>query len=130
MSLSSSLPAWFIQAVESLQAGHIDGWMEIYAPDAIHEFPFAPEGSVSVLEGRDAISAYMSQLPHFIRFGTLRDVRVREVGDEVIVEATGHHRRVSDDSPREISYIWFITRVNGQVTHFRDYMNPRQLSKL
>ncbi len=72
----------------------------------------------------------MSQLPSFIRFGSLSDVRMREVGDELIIEATGHHRRVSDDSPRELSYIWFITRRNGQVTHIRDYMNPLQLATL
>jgi hypothetical protein len=130
MSPTSSLPAWFAQAIEALKAGDIGGWMEIYTPDAIHEFPFAPTGAVGRLEGRDAISAYMSQLPGRIRFGSLSDVRVREVGDELIIEATGHHRRVSDDSPREISYIWFITLRSGQVTHIRDYMNPLQLATL
>jgi uncharacterized protein len=125
MSPTSSLPAWFAHAIQALQAGDISGWMEIYAPDSIHEFPFAPTGAVRRLEGRDAISAYMS-----IRFGSLSDVRVREVGDELIIEATGHHCSVPDDTAREISYIWFITRRNGQVTHFRDYMNPLQLSTL
>jgi hypothetical protein len=80
MSPTSSLPAWFTHAIEALQAGDISGWMEIYASDAIHEFPFAPVGAVRRLEGRDAISAYMSQLPSRIRFGSLSDVRVREVG--------------------------------------------------
>jgi ketosteroid isomerase-like protein len=130
MSLSSSLPAWFTKAIESLQAGDIDGWMAIYAPDAVHEFPFAPAGGVPVLEGRDAIAAYMRQLPDRIRIGTLSNVRVREIGEELIVEATGHHRRVSDGSPLEISYVWFITRRHGQVTHIRDYMNPLQLLTL
>ena len=130
MSPTSSLPAWFAHAIEALQAGDVDGWMEIYAPDAIHECPFAPTGAVRRLEGRDAILAYMSQLPGRIRFGSLSDVRVREVGDELIIEATGHHRRVSDDTPSEISYIWFITMRSGQVTHIRDYMNPLQLSTL
>jgi uncharacterized protein len=130
MSATSLLPAWFAHAIEALQAGDISGWMEIYAPDAIHEFPFAPTGAVRRLEGREAISAYMSQLPGRIRFGSLSDVRVREVGDELIIEATGHHRRVADGSPREISYIWFITLRSGKVIHIRDYMNPLQLSTL
>jgi len=130
MSPTSSLPAWFAHAIEALQAGDIGGWMDIYALDATHEFPFAPTGAVRRLEGRDAISAYMSQLPGLIRFGSLSDVRVREAGDELIIEATGHHWRVSDNAGRKISYIWFITRHNGQVTHFRDYMNPLQLSAL
>ena len=127
MSFTSSIPSWLTQGIESLQAGNIDGWMRIYAPDAVHEFPFAPAGWMTVLQGRDAISAYMKQLPGRIRFGTLSNVRVREIGDELIIEATGHHRRVSDDSSLEISYVWFITLRSGQVTHFKDYMNPLQL---
>ena len=130
MSPASSLPAWFSCAIEALQAGEITGWMAIYASDAIHEFPFAPDGAVRRLEGREAISAYMNQLPGLIRFGSLSDVRVREVGDELIVEAIGHHHRVSDDTPIDISYIWFIARQDGQVKHIRDYMNPLQLSRL
>jgi hypothetical protein len=35
--------AWFTQAI---QAGNISGWMEIYAPDPIHEFPFGLTGAV------------------------------------------------------------------------------------
>jgi hypothetical protein len=70
----------------------------------------------------------MGQLPKLIRFGSLSDVRVREVSNELIIEATGQHRSVSDDTPRELSYVWFITLRDGQVTHFRDYMNPLQLS--
>ncbi len=103
MSPTSSLPAWFAHAIQALQAGDTSGWMEIYAPDAIHELPFAPTGAVRRLEGRDAISAYMSQLPGRIRFGSLSDVCVREAGEELIIEAIGHHRRIPDDTPREIS---------------------------
>lgn len=130
MAPTSTLPTWLEHAIQALQAGDIDGWMKIYAADAVHEFPFAPAGQVGKLTGRDAIADYMGQLPKFVRFGTLSDVRVREVGDEIIVEASGHHRRVSDEAPREISYVWLITRRDGQVTYFRDYMNPLQLSAL
>ena len=52
---------------------------------------------------------------------------MREMGDELIVEATGHHRRLPDDSPFDLSYVWFVTHRDGRVTHIRDYMNPLQL---
>ncbi|OBR54722.1 nuclear transport factor 2 family protein [Paraburkholderia tropica] len=128
MSPTSVLPDWFTHAIADLKAGNIEGWMAIYAQDAIHEFPFAPEGAPRELVGRDAIAAYMSQLPGLIRFGTLSNVRVREAEDEVIIEATGHHRRLADDAPFELSYVWFITRRGELVQRFRDYMNPLQLS--
>ena len=130
MAITSSLPAWFAHAVEALQAGDIDGWMEIYADDAVHEFPFAPEGAPRSLERRNVVAACMAQCPWRIGFGSLTDLRVREAGDELIVEATGHHRRVSDDAPRDLGYVWFITRRDGKVTRIRDYMNPLQLSKV
>lgn len=48
--------------------------------------------------------------------------------NELIIEAIEHHRRVRDDTPREPSYVRFITLRDGQVKHFRDYMNPLQFS--
>nr|WP_296770732.1 nuclear transport factor 2 family protein [Rhodococcus sp. (in: high G+C Gram-positive bacteria)] len=128
MSHTTALPAWFSRAIQALQANDIDGWMSIYAQDAVHEFPFAPPGAVRRLEGRGAILEYMSHLPNSIRFGPLSDVRVRQVDDEVIIEATGHHRRVDDDAPVELEYVWFITVRGEEVFHIRDYMNPLQLS--
>lgn len=103
--------------------------MAIYAADAVHEFPFAPEGTPHELVGYDAITAYMNRLPSLIRFGALSDVRVREVGDELIIEATGRHRRIPDDVAVELDYVWFITLRDGRVARIRDYMNPLQLSK-
>jgi uncharacterized protein len=126
MPVTTALPDWFARAQEALHAGDVDGWMAMYAPDAVHEFPFAPADRVRRLAGRDAIAAYMSQLPGRIRFGTLSDVRVHEAGDTTVIEAVGHHFRVADDSPRDLGYIWVITRENGQVTLFRDYLNASQ----
>ena len=124
MSPTSTLPEWFARAIEALRAGNVDGYLAIYAPDAVHEFPFAPEGGLHRLAGRDAIAACMRQLPERIRFGSLDDVRVREAGEELIVEAVGHHHSLPDDAPRVLRYVWFITSRDGQVTHFRDYMSP------
>lgn len=69
MSPKSALPEWFAKAHSCLMAGDIDGFMSMYAPDAVHEFPWAPENQVRRLEGREAIAAYMSQLPGRIEFG-------------------------------------------------------------
>ena len=81
MSDKSSQPSWLATAIHALQAGNVDGWMEMYEQDAIHEFPFASDGAPRELRGRPAIAAYMQQLPKRFRFGTLSDVRVHE-GDE------------------------------------------------
>jgi ketosteroid isomerase-like protein len=124
----TTFPQWLADAIEGLVAGNIDAWMAVYADDAVHEFPFAADGAPGRLEGKDEIGRYMAQIPNRIRFGSFSDVRVREAGDEVIVEADGHGRRLPDETPFDLRYVWIITRRDGRVTHIRDYMSPRPRS--
>jgi uncharacterized protein len=86
-------PEWFAAALDSLRAGDIDGFVQMYDDDAVHEFPVAPEGRPERLEGKSAIAEYMKNLPAVVQFDSFDDVRVREAGDELIVEANGHGRR-------------------------------------
>lgn len=130
MHASSSLPAWLAQGIAALAAGQTQAWADLYTEDAVHEFPYAPEDHPRRLEGREAIAAFMAPLPGLIRFGHLDPIRSREVGDEIIVEARGHHHRVSDGMAVKIDYVWFITLREGKISHFRDYMNPLQLARL
>lgn len=117
-------PAWFRAALDALRAGDIDGFLQIYAEDAVHEFPFAPAGAPQRLDGKPAIAAYMRQLPSRVRIDGFADLRVREVGDELIVEATGRGQR-SNGEPFHVQYVWFITHDHGRVSRFRDYMHRR-----
>lgn len=125
MTTTSTAPAWFTKAIDAFRAGDIATYLEMYADDAVHEFPFAPEGRPSRLEGKAAITAYMSQIPRTSRVDSF-DMNVRVVGDELIVEATSHGTR-ADGKPFHGQYVWFLTHVNGRVSYFRDYMNPLQM---
>ena len=126
------VPVWLAEAFESLAAGDVEGWASIYAPDAVHEFPFAAREDERRIEGRDAIAARLREVfdaeKGRLRFGSFDNVRVREAGDEVIIEGEGHHHRSADGTPVEIGCVWFVTRRDGQVTRFRDYMNPLTLA--
>ena len=75
-------PDWFSTALEALPAGDIEGFVQMYDDDAVHEFPFAPEGRPERLEGKSAIAGYMQNLPAAVQFDSFDDVRVREAGDE------------------------------------------------
>ncbi|MGO8993774.1 MAG: nuclear transport factor 2 family protein [Polyangiaceae bacterium] len=86
-------PEWFTTALEALREGDVDGFVRMYDDDAIHEFPFAPEGRPERLEGKAAIADYMKNLPALVQLDSFDGVRVREAGDELIVEANGHGRR-------------------------------------
>lgn len=130
MNTTFTLPVWLECATESLRAGNIEGWMEIYSPSAIHEFPFAPEGAPRILTGHDAIKKFMSQLPSLIQFGKFDNVRASESGDQVVVEAVGHHLRKLDNKEIDLTYVWIVSMKNGKVEHFRDYMNPFEIQKI
>lgn len=124
-----SVPSWLADAIDAWKAGDLDAWMAIYAEGAVHEFPFAPPGTPRRVEGRTAIADLLRPLHQRIRFGPFDIRAIRLIGDETIVEASGHHRRLATDMPFSLDYVWFITRHDGKVTHFRDYMNPLQLSE-
>ena len=124
MALTSALPTWLADALDSLTAGDIDGWMEIYEDDAAHEFPFAREGAPKRLEGKSTIAEYMSEIVTRVQFDSFDDLRVREAGDELIIEANGHGTRPATGAPFHMQYVWFITHHDGRVSRLRDYMNP------
>ena len=122
-----SAPPWFTKALDSLRAGDVDGFIEMYDDEAVHEFPFAPVGRPQRLEGKPAIAAYMKNLPALVRYDSFDDMRVRQVGDELIVEATARGKRPGTGAPFDMQWVWFITHQNGRVSRFRDYMNPARV---
>lgn len=132
MAPTSVLPHWLAEAFDCLAAGDVDGWAKIYAPEAVHELPFAHEERDRRIEGRAAIAARLTEVfdaeQGRLRFGSFDNVLVRETGDEIIIEGDGHHFRAADDAPVHINCVWFITRKDGLVTRFRDYMNPVTLA--
>lgn len=130
MPPATVLPDWLNDALQDLLAGDVDAYLRIYAPDAVHEFPVAGEGRPRRLHGRDEIAAYLGQVSGRLRFGPLTGIKVREAGDEVIIEAYGHHKRIEagTETPFDVRYIWFITMRDGRVTHFTDYTLPGQLA--
>lgn len=130
MPPATVLPDWLNDALQDLVAGDVDAYLRIYAPDAVHEFPVARKGRPRRLHGRDEIAAYLSQISGRLRFGPLTGIKVREAGDEVIIEAYGHHKRIEQgaETPFDVRHIWFITIRDSQVTHFTDYTLPGQVA--
>ncbi|MCE0765073.1 nuclear transport factor 2 family protein [Pseudonocardia kujensis] len=57
MSTESTLPGWLATAIDALSGGDLDGWLAMFAPDGVHELPWAPEHRVRRLEGHAAMRA-------------------------------------------------------------------------
>ncbi|BBA98076.1 hypothetical protein RVR_4124 [Actinacidiphila reveromycinica] len=123
---TNTLPPWLSDAMEGLAAGDVDAWTDTLTEDAVHEFPFAAPGAPERIEGREAIRAYLTVVLGHVRFGTLSGVRAREIGDEVVVEAEGHHHDAAGGDPFDLRYVWIITLRDGRMARIRDYMGPRR----
>jgi ketosteroid isomerase-like protein len=115
----------FTRSLDLLLAKDIDGWVALWAPDGVFEFPFAVPGAPHRLDGRDAVRAYMADYPDHIDLRSFQDVRVHRTDDPatIIVELRGTGRAVATGRPFDMPYIQVVTVHDGRITRFRDYWN-------
>lgn len=103
----------------------VDELRELYAVDAVHEFPFTRPGLPSSLVGRDEIMAWIvagwqANVPKFDRYRTLA---IHDTGDPdtIIVEQEALGSGVTGDFA--LPNIIVLTTRDGQIAHVRDYVN-------
>ncbi len=56
---SSTAVQLFHRSLDKFLAKDMKGWTDLCDKEVVAEFPFAPEGSPSKLEGRDALYEYL-----------------------------------------------------------------------
>ncbi|WBQ07627.1 nuclear transport factor 2 family protein [Kribbella sp. CA-293567] len=104
----------------------IPAWVDLWAEDGLMEFPFAPPGWPSRLEGREAIAAYMRSYPDHIDLQDIPDLQIHQTAaaDTIVVEMRAVGRLVETGKPFEMTYIAVVTVQDGRFTSYRDYWNP------
>ncbi|WP_371674067.1 nuclear transport factor 2 family protein [Streptomyces sp. NBC_00289] len=104
----------------------ISGWVALWAEDGVMEFPFAPDGWPTRLDGREAIAAYMRHYPDHIDLHDFPALRIHQTTDPqiIVVEMRGVGRLVETDSAFDMTYIAVVTVQEGRITSYRDYWNP------
>ncbi|MFC5075558.1 nuclear transport factor 2 family protein [Kitasatospora cinereorecta] len=104
----------------------IEGWIALCDDAAVFEFPFAPNGFPSKLEGREAVAAYMRGYPDSIDLREIPRLEIHALRDPdtVVAEWRGVGRVVASGAPYEMSYVAFVTVKDGRITRYRDYWNP------
>jgi uncharacterized protein len=101
--------------------------VDLYAEDAIHEFPFTRPGVPSRLQGREQIRTVMQANweTNPLRYKAYRNVVIHETADpEVIVveqDVTGTAATTGRDFT--LPNIVVLRVRDGQIVHFRDYVN-------
>lgn len=95
------------------------------APDAVMEFPFAPEGLPRRLDGRAAVQAYLARLGALIAFDHVGDATVHAAAEPelVVLEFEGFGRGVATGTAYAQRYVSIIRLRDGEIVHYRDYWN-------
>ncbi len=100
---------------------------DLYAADAVHEFPFTSPGVPSRLTGRDEIVGWIAAgwrtLP--LRYERYRTIASHDTADPrtIIVEQEAIGRNTSSGREFTLPSIVVLTVHDGQIIHLRDYVN-------
>ena len=117
------------RVVERLHAATIaqsvSGMAELYAVDAVHEFPFTRPGLPSRLVGRDAVMEFIvagwTGPLRYERYETLCAYTTNDP-DTVVVQQDVHGTS-STTGPFVLPNLVILTVSGGRIRHFRDFVN-------
>ncbi len=117
----------FHKSLDKFLAKDMKGWTDLCDEDVVAEFPFAPEGSPSRLEGRDALYEYLKNYPSFIDIQKIPTVETYATDDKnvVIAEWSVTGKVISNGNPYNMKYATFVTYRDGLVIYYREYWNPQ-----
>ncbi len=120
------------RALQLLLDKDMAGFAGLWAVDGVMEFPFAPPGYPSRLEGRAAIEDYLRDYPKMLDIqGFPKQVVHQSVDQDVVVaEFDAEGVVVPTGKPYRFSYIAVITVRDGEIVSYRDYWNPLYVQEL
>jgi len=110
--------------------GDIDGYADLFAPDGVIEAPFAPPGTPSRLEGREAIREYSRRvMASPLRLEDYEVVELYQTQDPevVIVEMRAKATLTTTGRSFVATSIQILRIREGQIVLFRDFADSRAL---
>jgi hypothetical protein len=111
---------------QALIENDMEAWHDLWADDAVNEFPFAPPGYPRKLEGKPAIREYMKDFPKNINVISVPWIQIHETvnADVVVMESQIEGRAVATGNPYNLRYICVIEFKDGKIVRYVDYWNP------
>ncbi|KTE02770.1 hypothetical protein ATE68_06920 [Sphingopyxis sp. H038] len=101
-------------------------FLDMLADDGVMEFPYAPPGLATRLDGKAAIAQHLEGLADMIAFDRMSEPTVHATTDPdvTIVEVEGFGRGVTTGESYDQRHISVIQTDAGRIVHYRDYWNP------
>lgn len=116
----------FERGLDLLRAADMPGFLDLFAPDAEMEFPFAVGSAPRRVRGAAELHDYLIDYPQRLAIREYPALAVHETGDpeQIIVELTARGTTVRTGDTYELSYIAVIRTRRGKIVAWRDYWNP------
>ncbi len=113
-------------AIGDLLDPKADTFLDMFADDGVMEFPFAPPGGISRLDGRTALAAYFPEITKMIQFDRFTTPTVYRTTDPgvVVLDFEGFGHGVATGLPYEQRYLSVITVDRGRIVRYLDFWNP------
>ena len=113
-------------SLDTFLSKDMKGWSELCDEKVVAEFPFAPEGSPTRIEGRNALYEYLRNYPSFIDVREIPTLKTYSTEDPnvAIAEWSVSGSVISNGNPYEMSYATFVTFRDGLIANYREYWNP------
>jgi uncharacterized protein len=111
-------------------SGDADGFADLFAPDAVIEWPFAPPGAPSRLEGREAIREYSRHVmasPLQIDDFEVAELYQTQDPEVMVVEMRAKGTLTTTGQSVAATSIQVLRIRDGQIVLFRDFTDPRVL---
>jgi ketosteroid isomerase-like protein len=112
--------------LELLKAQDWDKWIDLWADDAILEFPFAPDNRPSVYRGKQDILTYMSSTTKSIVVDSVAGLKISPMldPDNLVIELAINGHLISNGAIYNQRYVTFFEFESGKIKHYREYWNP------
>jgi len=109
-----------------LQAQDWDNWINLWADDAVLEFPFAPKNRPSIYHGKQDILTYMSSTTRSIVVDSVAALKIAPMLDpnKLVIELTINGHLISNGATYNQIYVTFFEFESGKIKHYREYWNP------
>jgi len=113
-------------AQAGVEANDTGALLDLCADDVVFEFPFAPPGRPTRVEGKPALGEYLKAVSGRTRMEGVSNLEIHEtVKPEVaIIEMTMTGTVRATGAPYEQSYVVVLTVRDGLIARYRDYWNP------
>lgn len=109
----------------ALVSKQVQAWVELFAEDAVIEFPYAST-TPRRLEGKADIYHYMKDVPAQMQNLVFTNVRVYPTTNPNILWAEVHGEAdiVSTGCRYQQDYVMCLETKAGKIVHYREYWNP------